>query len=140
MRRNLTSDSLLTMKDAGLVAATAAAQVDGEDHIEDAGAGFVEGHLVIDISAIEVADGDERYDIVLQGSSESDFASSYCDLVAVALGASAVINMDSDTTTGRIVLPFDNEFMETVCQYLRLYTVVAGTIAAGINYRARIAI
>ena len=140
MRRNFTVDELLEMKDAGLVASSAAAQVDGADHIEDVGSGFVAGHVVVDISAIEVADNDERYDIILQGSNDDAFASGYVDLAAVAVGASEVVNADADTPTGRIVLPFENEFMGTVYRYLRMYTVVAGTVATGINYTARLAV
>lgn len=139
MQRNFTVDDLLEMKDAGLVASSAAAQVDGEDHIEDLVGGFVQGHLVIDITAIETASNDERYDILLQGSNSATFASGVVDLAAVALGAAEAINADADTGTGRIVLPFDTEFMETVYRYLRVYTVVSGAVATGINYTARLA-
>jgi hypothetical protein len=56
-----------TLKDAGLVASSAAGQVDSSDKIVDLGAGLVEGHLVVDVTAIEIADNDEYYDIQLQG-------------------------------------------------------------------------
>ena len=86
------------------------------------------------------ADGDERYDILLQGSNSSTFASVYTDLAAVAVGAAAPINGDIVTSPGRISMPFRNEFMGTVYQYLRLYTKVAGThVSVGINYMGRIA-
>ena len=41
-----------------------------------------------------------------------------------------------DAVTGRYILPFDNEYAGAVYRYMRLYTVVAGTIATGINYTA----
>jgi len=83
--------------------------------------------------------GDERYDILLQGSNSATFASVYTDLAAVAVGAAAVINGDIVTSIGRIIIPFRNQFMGTVYRYIRLYTVVAGEhVAAGINYQGRI--
>ena len=85
------------------------------------------------------ADGDERYDILLQGSNSETFASVYTDIAAVAVGAAAAINGDIVTSIGRIIMPFRNEFMGTVYRYLRLYTVVAGThVGTGINYQGRI--
>jgi hypothetical protein len=74
MRRNFTIDTLLQLKDAGLVAASARAQVAGADQILDLGAGFVEGNIVIDVSAIEIDGGDEIYDLIVQLSSDSDFS------------------------------------------------------------------
>jgi len=60
------------------------------------------------------------------------------DAGAVAASAAA-INGDIVTSTGRIVMPFRNEFMGTVYRYLRLYTKVAGThVSVGMNYQGRI--
>jgi len=104
---------------------------------------FAAGTNVFDAATLGAtragADGDERYDILLQGSSSSTFASIYTDLAAVAVGAVASINGDIVTAAGRISLPFSNEFMGTIYPYLRLYTVVAGThVSVGINYQGRI--
>ena len=52
-------DTQLVLKDAGLVAASAAATVGGEAAVLDLGGGLVEGKLYIDVSAVEVADDDE---------------------------------------------------------------------------------
>ncbi len=140
-------DNNLLLKDAGLVAADAAAQVSSAAKIIDVGANEVQGDVVIDISAIEIATGDEQYEIVLQGSSSSSFASGVaclCSLrvgdgstIAAALGTGGAV--DVDDTTGRFILPFRNERNGTVYRYLRLYTVVTGTIATGINYTAYLA-
>ena len=62
-------DNDFILKDAGLVAADAAGQVDSSDVIADLGAGLVMGNLVVDVTAIEIADNDENYVISLQGSS-----------------------------------------------------------------------
>ncbi|HUS74282.1 MAG TPA: hypothetical protein VMY06_14575 [Sedimentisphaerales bacterium] len=104
---------------------------------------FAAGTNVFDATTLGAvragADGDERYDILLQGSNSATFASVYTDIAAVAVGAAAAINGDVVTPVGRISMPFRNEFMGTVYQYLRLWTVVAGThVGTGINYQGRI--
>ena len=68
-------DSELEFKDAGLVAADAAWQVDGAAAIIDLGSGKTSGIMVIDVSAIEIASNDEKYELYIQGSSSATFAS-----------------------------------------------------------------
>lgn len=124
------------MKDAGLVAADAAGTVDSEAKIVNLGAGMVEGHLVIDVTAIEIASNDEAYKITLQGSSSATFASGIVDLAEITLGAAEVIGGDQDSAVGRYQVPFRTEKNGTVWPYVRVYTDVAGTIATGINFSA----
>ena len=124
------------LKDAGLVAADAAGQVEGSDVIVNLGAGKVEGHLILDVSAIEIADNDEAYKISLQGSSSAAFADTIVDLAEITLGAAEVIGGDQDSATGRYTVPFSTEKNGTVYPYVRLYTDVSGTIATGINFFA----
>jgi hypothetical protein len=124
------------LKDAGLVASDAAGQVDSSDVIVDLGAGMVKGHLVVDVTALEIADNDEYYDIQVQGSSKSDFADTIEVLASVKLGAQEVVGGDQDSTTGRYMVPFRTEKNGTTYQYVRVYTDVGGTIATGINYSA----
>jgi hypothetical protein len=54
MRSHFAIDELLTLKDAGLVAASAAATVSGAAQIVDLGGGMVEGHVLIELTAIEI--------------------------------------------------------------------------------------
>lgn len=124
------------MKDAGLVAADAAATVDSVAKIANLGAGVVEGKLVLDVTALEIASNDEVYKVTLQGSSKSDFADSIVDLAEITLGAAEVIGGDQDSETGRYQVPFCTEKNGTVWPYVRVYTDVAGTIATGINFSA----
>ncbi len=143
MRRSFTIDTLLPLKDAGLVAVSAAAQVAGADKVIDLGKGFVEGRVVIDVSAVEIESNDEIFDIVVQLSNDDDF-STKADVIercSMCFCAAEVTRTDGavDAAAGRYMLPFDNEYAGTVYRYLRLYTVVAGTIATGINYTAYIA-
>jgi hypothetical protein len=135
-----TFDSDLEFKDAGLVAASAAAQVDATAQIVDVGTGLFRGCMILDVSALEIADNDEIYDIVVQGSSDSDFGTdtNIVELAAINLSAAEVKRTDcnKDDSTGRFKLYFDNENDGTYYRYLRVYTVVAGTVATGINYSA----
>lgn len=140
-RRTYPFDADLLMKDAGLVAASAAAQVGGAAKTWDVGANTrVDGTLVIDVTAIEIASNDEEYDIIVQGSTDSGFASGVENLASLNLGATEVRQGSAqDSTTGRYEMPFTNYQDDTHYRYLRVFTVVAGTIATGINYTAYIA-
>jgi hypothetical protein len=130
-------DAATEMKDAGLVASSAAAQVDAADKILDfGGAVMTEGDLVIDITAIEVASGDEKYEIEWQLSSSATFASAVNTASVIKVGDSSVTGSSADTGVGRYVRGVSNEFGGTVFRYARLYTRIAGTIATGINYTA----
>jgi hypothetical protein len=132
-------DNKLILKDAGLVASDAAGTVGGAAAIADLGAGLVEGHLVVDVTAIEIASGDEKYKISLQGSSKASFADTFEDLAILELGAAAVIGGDIASTVGRYVIPFRTERNGTTYRYVRAYCDVSGTIATGINFSARLA-
>lgn len=146
-RPSYTFDVNLQLKDAGLVAADAAATVGGSAKVLDLGVGLVEGDIIIDASAIEIATGDERYTIIAQFSSSATFASDIVigscipigdgSTIATAFGSSGV---DVDDTAGRYILPFRNERNGTWYRYMRLWTDVSGTIASGINYVAFAAI
>lgn len=136
MRYNYTFDSDLEFKDAGLVAASAAAQVDSAAKIVDLGTGLFRADMVIDVSAIEIASNDELYTISFQVSSSATFASAIAEICTLNLGANEVLTGDIDSTATRYVLPVHNEYLGTVYRYARLYTTVAGTIATGINYIA----
>lgn len=132
-------DTGLLMKDAGLVAADAAATVDSVAKIADVGAGLVEGHMVCDITAFNVDNNDELYLIKLQGSSEADFGSDIEDLAILGVGATeTMIGTDTDSEIGTYRVPFSNERNGTVYRYLRVYTDVTGTVGTGINYTARL--
>lgn len=136
-RRSYTFDAALEMKDAGLVAASAAATVDSAAKIVDVGDSVFEGTLVIDVSAIEILSNTEVYDIIVQGSTSATFASAVQNLAGLNLGATEVTDGGAqDSTTGRYELPFVNVADDTTYPYLRVYTKVAGDVSSGINYTA----
>ena len=128
-----TYDHSMLLKAAGLVASTTT-----ETTILDLGAGLFEGDLVIDATAVEVASTDEKYTIHLEGSNSSTMASGSVSLCNIQLGNNTA-PADQDIVEGRFIVPFRNEQNGTTYRYVRIYTLVAGTIATGINFSAFIA-
>jgi hypothetical protein len=130
------------LKTAGLIAASAAVAtiLDLGGSTQTEGQSEMRGDIVIDVSAIETDTGDEVYDIVVQGSPDSDFGTdtNIHELAAISLGGDTGKRTDcnKDDVAGRYVLPFTNFAAGTYYRYIRLYTVVTGTIATGINYIA----
>ena len=140
--RSYTFDAELELKDAGLIAADDNAQVGGSDKIIDLGSDSASfsGIAIFDVSAIEIASNDEQYRLIIQGSNSATFASGIENLAELTLGAQEVkASSDIDSTIGRYELPFLNEQAGVKYRYLRLAIDVAGTIATGINFTARVA-
>lgn len=137
-----TFDSLLELKDAGLMAVSAACQVDSADKIIDMGAGLFEGDVIIDVSAINTDSDDESYTIGVQISDSATFASGIYEVTHIELGSAGtalgdVLHGDTDMGVGRYILPFRNQIVDgTQKRYLRLYVTIAGTVGTGINFAA----
>lgn len=128
-----TYDDALNLRDAGLIAASE----DGS--IVDLGEGLVEGYIVIDMTACEIASGNEIYTVSLEGSSVAAMTSASVCLAKKVFG-NLVVPMDAALSdAGRYVIPFRNEEGGVLQRYVRLSTLVAGTIATGINFSAFIA-
>lgn len=128
-----TYDNALLLKAAGLVAASA----DGS--ILDLGVGLVEGYIVVDMTACEVASGNEIYTVSLEGSNVAAMDSGSVCLAKKVFG-NLVVPMDAAlSASGRYIIPFRNEEGGTTYRYVRLSTLVAGTVATGINFSAFIA-
>lgn len=141
-------DINLLMKDAGLIAADGATAVSSVAKILDTGSAVAEYHadLVVDVTAIEIATGDEHYEIVVQGSSSSTFASAVTCLSSLRIGDGSALatllgaaGVTVDDSTGRYILPFRNEKNGTIYRYVRVWVSVTGAIATGINFTAYVA-
>ncbi len=81
----------------------------------------------------------ELYTVLTQFSNSLTFAGGGTPTVngpALLLGDSSTTLETVDTIIGRRELPFCNEINGVTYQYMRVYTIVAGTIATGINYTA----
>lgn len=152
-RKDRTFDAAMLMKDAGVIGTSAAAQVGGSDKIIDLeeGGGLddtpqgsdgtrVDAALIIDVTAIELATGDEIYDILVQVSSSPTFASEVKTVAGLNLADTLVSDGGADDgEIGHYELPFTNEYNGVAFRYARVYTEVAGTVATGIDYVAHIA-
>lgn len=128
-----TYDDALNLRDAALIAASA----DGT--ILDLGAGLIDGDLVIDMTACEIATGDEIYTVALEGSNVAAMTSGSVCLAKKVFG-NLIVPMDAAcATAGRYIVPVRNEENGTIFRYVRLSVVVAGTVATGMNFSAFLA-
>jgi len=137
-----TFDKLLLMKDAGAIAASAAAQVAGVDKVIDVGPARVNAVVIVDTTAVEVDTANEVYHIEVQLSNSPTFASTNFGAAAIVrIGHSSVtFGSASSPAVGRYEALFTNEQGGVIYRYVRVYTRVAGTIAAGgVNYTAYMA-
>jgi hypothetical protein len=137
-------DTLLVMKDAGLVTTSAAAEVSSVAKVHDLGANAnVSGDLIINMTAIEVDTSNEVCRVLLQGSNSASFASGIHVLCAAFFGDTVGVGGGADVDHGpwKAELPFRNR-LGTLgpFRYLRVYHQIAGTIATGFNYTADLAI
>lgn len=138
MRSVRTFDTLLQMKDAGAVTASAGAQVDGSAKVLDIGVGYLEASVVIDVSAIDNTSADEKYEIEWQLSNTADFSAGVIVASVLKLGDSSTNGGSADSVAGRYTLCVTNEFVGTLYRYARLYHRIAGTTPS-INYSAYLA-
>lgn len=139
MARNqidFTYDNALLLKDAGAITADAAAQVSSAAKILDLGAARVDARVIVDVSAIDVASGDESYLLRAQFSNSATFASGVIGGPILQLGDSSVlIGESADSVVGRYELAVTNQINGTTYRYMRMYTDVGGTTPS-INYTA----
>lgn len=134
--RGFTFDALLQLKDAGAVTSSAAAQVAAANRILDMGAARFDGIVVVNVTAIDIASANEAYDIVIQGSNSSTFASGIENLASLNLGASAARDgSGQNSVVGQYEIGVTNEQADVVYRYIRAFTVCAGTTPS-INYTA----
>lgn len=138
-QKDFTIDADLQLKDAGLIAADDICQVGGADAILDLGEARFDGRVIIDATAVEVASGDESYDIVTEFSDSATFASGIVRGPSQCLGdaaAAGMDNADTDNGAGRYELPFTNEINGVTYRYMRLSVNCTGAIATGVNFTA----
>ncbi len=130
------SDADLALKAVGLIAADTLGAT-----IVDVGDFPVRGDLIIQVTALEIATGDETYRIGVQGSSSATFASDVVELASVIMGDGSAIGQGQDVddpATGTYVQPFSNQRNGETYRYLRYFADVTGTIATGANFSVRI--
>lgn len=126
-------DGDLELKAAGALTTS----TDGD--ILDLGAGLIDGYVVLDVSAVEIGSGNEIFTISLEGSNVAAMSSGSVCLAKKVFG-NLVVPMDAAlSAAGRYVIPFRNEEGGTLYRYVRLSTLIAGSISTGISFSAFIA-
>jgi hypothetical protein len=138
-------DANLILKPSGTLTASSSLQATGgaAGTIVDLGAGFVEGTLIFDVTAMTVTAG-LGYEFVVTGT-ESDATlgtdTNIEDLcMSPMIGDVAARRTDAnkaDDAVGRYIVPFRNEKNGRIFRYIRLYTVLTGS--GSITYSARLA-
>lgn len=131
--RSYTYDNSLLFKDSAAQTSSGAWQVSAANKIIDTNNGAsgnpsrFEGVMVCDISAIDTVTGDEYYNLLIQASSSSSFASNVFNVGGTLIGGASVAGVPTVVPVGRVEIKFSNEFQGTVYRYLRGYTVIGGT-------------
>lgn len=142
-QKDFTYDNAMLLKDAGLVAASGAATVSSASRVLNLGAARIDGRVILDFSAVEADTNNELYTILLQGSNTGDEVAgtftTAVNLAALLMGDASTTLETVDTAVGRREMAFTNEVNGTTYKYCRIYVIVAGTIATGINFTAFIA-
>lgn len=140
---NRSTDTLNRLKDAGLVAASAAGTVGGQAAVVDFGAAnaFATFDVVIDWTACE-SDGTEVYRVEVQGSATADFSTFYV-LDERRFG---VLSGQANNTppSGRAIMRASNVALTSATsgtassplRYVRVFCTVTGAPATGFNYSA----
>lgn len=120
-------DAELLLRDAGSAAVTSSAAVGSQ--IDQGEAVLTEMVLVINVEAIDVANGDETYTFYVQGSQTSDKSDARVLAMAVLGDAAAKTNDTADDAAGdQIVIPFRTEMPAGTNQrYLDVDLDIAGT-------------
>ena len=129
--RKYSFDALVNLKNAGALTASGNLQIGGVDSILDFGIARMEGVVVVGMTAIDTADANETYDIILEGSNSATFASGVNELASMKI-----------TSTGQFEIPFVTEKavagVITKYRYFRATLAVAGTTPS-INFTAWVA-
>ena len=131
-RFDYTFDSDTALKDVSAgIASSAPAQVASADRILDLGAGRIEGVVVIDVTALDVAAGDEGtifFQVSDGGPGTTAFeAGSWITAAALVLGDVTLNGSKTDSAVGHYELFCTNEINGVVYRYARLYTLVASS-------------
>jgi hypothetical protein len=131
-QKSFTYDALHLLKASGAVTST------GASSILDLGAARWDGRVIVDVSALDTASADESYELRVQVSNSSTFASGIQTVGAFKFGDSSLTGGSADSTTGRFELGVSNEYNGTTYRYIRINAVIAGTTPT-ITYAAYLA-
>ena len=128
VRRSKTFDIDLYINDGTSLTASASGCVDAVTEVLDLGEGFVDADLILDVSALDVDDGDEIVKVQICLARTQLSVDHYVQTI-FEIGDAAVIESSYDRTTGRYIIPFNNMIETGEClRYMFLYFELGGTI------------
>jgi hypothetical protein len=85
-------------------------------------------HAVLDVSVLDVSDGDEVYTLAIQLGDADDFSGATVERAAIRLGDSSQLALNSaDSGPGRFVVGVDNVSGGSGFRFARLAVTAAGT-------------
>lgn len=119
---------------------TATGYLNNTTAVLDLGLGRFTGMLALDLSALDMTSGDEKYQVALLGSNDNAFGNGNVELLALHdFAATAALRLIATicginpavppTNLGGslMALPFTNFMQGIVYRYAKLYAVLAGT-------------
>jgi len=143
--------SLMVSDNAAAYTASGFSQVGGADAKLDLGGNQattpkqqarIDAMLVVDVTAIDVASGDEKYNLQVLGSNDTNFGAGNVEMLTeYSLGKGAVrdgVNM-LDSLVGRYEIPFCTEQANVKYQFLKVRNTISGTTPS-ISYDAFVAV
>lgn len=130
--------NLLLSDNAAAYTVNGYAQVGGADAVLDLGGNQgvspkqqarIDAMCVIDVTAIDIASGDERYRLKILGCNTAGFASSVVELASIGLGkgSSGTPATQGDSVIGRYELPFCTEQANVKYEFIKMYMEFTGT-------------
>ena len=132
---------LLMHNSASSISASAAGLVAGSAKLVDLGAARFDGRLIVDVTALDVAAGDEATVFVQVsdgGPGATAFeAGNWIAAGALILGDVTLNGSKVDSVVGRHEISFSNQLNGTVYRYARVYLLIAASGA--LTYTAFIA-
>lgn len=133
-----TFDAATELKDAGVVTVSGAAQVKGAARVVNMGLAFFEAVVIVDFDALDVAGGDEGYEVRIQGSNDPTFATDVSILGSIRAGVGTVTGESGTVGIGRRSITLLNQGEDgQPLQYIRAFHVITGGVGGGsVNYRA----
>lgn len=133
--RNYNFDKELEFKDAGAVTSTGVTSVDSVTVAsKTVGNGRFEAVMLFDVSAIKISAGNEKYELVIEGSNDGFTTQQVLGLAS--LGATAARPGGAiDSVIGRHEVPFHNEINGVIYKDIRVRHIVNGT-SPSIDYKA----
>jgi hypothetical protein len=120
-----TFDVELLLADEQTVIETGALTIASVARIVDVGAAHLQADVVLDVGAIVVAEADESYAVLIQGSTASDFSTGKVNLAIRLFGVPFFTHESVNSRPNtRHILSFSNAHAGTVYRYIRAFVFV----------------